>query len=321
MSPPRTGNGSTTLIRSDRTDETAAYIAAASNPHYESAFAKIVSGPLGRLDWTAEERAAFEVVEATKVRQDLRQEHAVADHRRRKRVAPRLHRSPDQPQFGGRVRGDFRRFSRVETISGTHAWNGATSAGITAAWNTEGAETTDATPTISSAQIAPVRGDMYCEATYEMVADGPAFVQQLGMLFADGKYKLEQQAFATGAGGTTAPEGIVTRLLATTTSRWQQTPPQFGYVDVFDMPGQLPEPMARQRQLVRPLDRLEFGQANEPDGGGFDVLGRHEPRHTADAVGRAGPSSLRNVRRAFELGDREFRFNFDSRRLHPIPDR
>ena len=64
-----------------------------------------------------------------------------------------------------------------------------------AEWTSEASEGwTDAKPRlISSTQIVPVRGDVYIQASYEVIARTAYFATQVGTLIADAKYVLEQQ--------------------------------------------------------------------------------------------------------------------------------
>jgi len=111
----------------------------------------------------------------------------------------------------------FRSISTV--VTGTSdKWNGITSAGVTAEWLGEGSQAADASPTVAQPSITALKGAAYIFASYEQQADGQ-LVGQLPRLIADAKDRLEATAFATGAGSTTAPEGVVTGVTAITASR------------------------------------------------------------------------------------------------------
>jgi HK97 family phage major capsid protein len=104
----------------------------------------------------------------------------------------------------------------------TDKWNGITSAGVTAEWLGEGSAAADATPTVGQPSITAIKGSAYIFGSYEQEADGQ-LVSQLPMLIADAKDRLEAAAFATGAGSTSAPEGVVTGVTAITASRVSPT--------------------------------------------------------------------------------------------------
>ena len=113
----------------------------------------------------------------------------------------------------------WRRVSRVvQTTSNT--WNGVNSAGVNAAWLSEGTIVTDNTPSIANIQITPAKAAAWVFGSYEVLEDTD-FGQQLPGLLADAKDRLEESAFATaansypGAGVVTGATTVVTT--ATTT--------------------------------------------------------------------------------------------------------
>ncbi len=132
----------------------------------------------------------------------------------------------------------MRGLAKVVTIP-TNVWHGVSSDGVTAEWTSEASEMTDASPAFLQPTITPIRADAYVQASFEVVADSNV-AAQIGMLFADAKNRLEGTAFVSGT-GSTQPEGIVTRLNATTNSRVAaQTNASFGAVDVFALVNNLP---------------------------------------------------------------------------------
>jgi hypothetical protein len=101
----------------------------------------------------------------------------------------------------------WRRISRiVQTTSNT--WNGVNSAGVNAAWLGEATIVTDGTPTLGNVVVTPVKAAAWVYGSYEVLEDTD-FGQQLPALLADAKDRLEEAAFATGAGSTTVPQGVV----------------------------------------------------------------------------------------------------------------
>jgi HK97 family phage major capsid protein len=213
----------------------AQYVSAASSPTYWRAFNKLVRN--GRLDLDDEERAATDRVNAAAYATpgflDDEQRASLSLSGASAIVPIRI--DPTILLSSAGARGDFRSFSRHETITQA-VWYGATSAGSSAEWTSELSESTDATPTISAASCTPVRGDVYISVSYEVMMDTNVG-DQVGMLMADAKYVLEQAAFATGAGGATAPEGVVTALSGVTSSRLSLTSAGAGLqlVDVYSM--------------------------------------------------------------------------------------
>jgi len=132
----------------------------------------------------------------------------------------------------------FRQISRVETIT-TNVWHGVSSAGVTAEWTSEASEFTDASPTFLQPTVTPIKADAYVQASFEVTQDSN-IANQIGMLFADAKDRLEATAFATGT-GSTQPLGIVTKLQTVTASRVSaNTNAAFGAVDVYGLVNSLP---------------------------------------------------------------------------------
>jgi HK97 family phage major capsid protein len=111
----------------------------------------------------------------------------------------------------------FRMISRIEKTA-TNDWNGVTSAGVTAEWLAESSQAADASPTTGAITIPTVKGFASVNASFELAGDSN-IAAQLPRLFQDAKDNLEATAFATGAGSTTAPKGIVTAVTAVTSSR------------------------------------------------------------------------------------------------------
>lgn len=136
------------------------------------------------------------------------------------------------------VTNPFRSISTVKSIM-TQTWKGVTSAGVSAEWTAEASEMTDASPTFLQPTITPVRADAYVQASFEVLED-TNIGQELGMLFADARDRLEGAAFATGT-GSTQPYGIVTELELVTASRVSSnTNGALGAVDIFALDNNLP---------------------------------------------------------------------------------
>ena len=128
----------------------------------------------------------------------------------------------------------YRRFCRVEQTTSV-TWNGVTSAGVTAAFGSEAGAATDASPTVSQLQITPQRARAWVFGSYESLEDSDLGAQ-LPRLFADAKDRLEESAFATGAGTGVFPQGIVTG--ATTGNTAAAT--AYASADVYTLQGRLP---------------------------------------------------------------------------------
>lgn len=128
---------------------------------------------------------------------------------------------------------EIRKISRVVTLTdGQAAWNGVTSAGMTASWDGEVVEVSDDTPTFGQPSIPTVRAQAFAQASFSAAEDIANLAGDLLMMFADAKDRLEGAAHATGA-GTTEPKGVFTAVAAVTASRVvSTTAATIGLVDI-----------------------------------------------------------------------------------------
>jgi HK97 family phage major capsid protein len=102
----------------------------------------------------------------------------------------------------------WRRISNVKQTT-SNTWNGVTSAGVNAGWLTEGTIASDVTPTVGNIAITPQKAAAWVFGSYEVLEDTD-FGQQLPTLLADAKDRLEENAFAVGAGSAGVPQGVIT---------------------------------------------------------------------------------------------------------------
>lgn len=101
----------------------------------------------------------------------------------------------------------WRRISNVKQTT-SNTWNGVNSAGVNAAWLQEGTIVTDGSPTVGNIVVTPQKAAAWVFGSYEVLEDTD-FGQQLPRLLADAKDRLEEAAFATGAGSGGVPQGVV----------------------------------------------------------------------------------------------------------------
>jgi HK97 family phage major capsid protein len=117
----------------------------------------------------------------------------------------------------------IRRLARVVTLTdGQPAWNGITSAGVTASWDGEVVEVSDDSPTFGQPSISTIRAQALVQASISATEDIANLASDVLMMFADAKDRLEGTAYATGA-GTTEPMGVFTAVAAVTASRVTST--------------------------------------------------------------------------------------------------
>jgi HK97 family phage major capsid protein len=129
----------------------------------------------------------------------------------------------------------WRRISNVKQTT-SNTWNGVTSAGVNAAWLTEGTITGDTTPTVGNVVVTPVKAAAWVFGSYEVLEDTD-FGQQLPRLLADAKDRLEEAAFATGAGSGGVPQGVITGATTVVTTA---TTLVFAIGDIYATHGALP---------------------------------------------------------------------------------
>ena len=132
------------------------------------------------------------------------------------------------------IEGSIRSLATVKQIT-TDKWHGVTSAGVTAEWLDEGVASSDVTPAdFADPNIATHKAHAWVTGSYEALSD-TNFGEQLSMLIADAKYRLDETAFTVGT-GSGQPFGLVTRAVTTTASRVASTTASaFGAVDVFNV--------------------------------------------------------------------------------------
>ncbi|HSZ41801.1 MAG TPA: phage major capsid protein [Trebonia sp.] len=129
----------------------------------------------------------------------------------------------------------WRRISNVKQTT-SNTWNGVTSAGVNAAWLTEGSTVTDGSPTVGNIAITPQKAAAWVFGSYEVLEDTD-FGQQLPRLLADAKDRLEEAAFATGAGSGGVPQGVITGATTVVTTA---TTLVVAVGDIYAVQGALP---------------------------------------------------------------------------------
>ena len=115
---------------------------------------------------------------------------------------------------------EIRKLARVVTLTdGQPAWNGITSAGVTASWDGEVVEVSDDSPTFGAPSIPTERAQALVQASISAVEDISDLGSDVMMMFADAKDRLEGAAHANGAGTNDQPTGVFAAVAAVTASR------------------------------------------------------------------------------------------------------
>lgn len=221
------------------------WAAAAGNPAYERAFAKLVGNPTqGHLTWTSEEAEAFRRVAEVQTEQRAM---SLTDNAGGYMVPLTLDPAVQLTSNGST--NPLRQISRVVTTT-TDAWQGVTSAGVTAEWTAEAAEVADASPALGSPSIAVHKADAFVPFSFEVQGDASGFMSELAQLLMDGAEQLNATAYTTGT-GVGQPTGIITSLVGsagTVPLVPPATPETLASGDVYSVQNALPprfQPNAR----------------------------------------------------------------------------
>lgn len=224
----------TTLLLEQAEDTALAeWVLPASDPHYRTAFRKILRDPYyAHMEFDPEEREAFRAAK------DFQRAMSEGSNGAGAFLVPYSLDPAIQITNVGTLGDTVRDLCRVD-VRATNVHHVITSAGVTAEWTAENQEASDASPSVLSPSIPLFPADAYLQASFEILQD-TSFESDIGMLIADARAIHEASAHING-NGTTQPRGIVTALAATTASRVSSsTNGSFGAVDVFNLIGALP---------------------------------------------------------------------------------
>jgi HK97 family phage major capsid protein len=100
----------------------------------------------------------------------------------------------------------------------TNQWKGVSSAGVTWAFQTEAAATTDNSPTLAQPSVLVHMARGFIPYSIEVGMDYPGFASEMSTLLAQGYDELLVQKFTAGS-GTNEPKGILTALSAVSGDR------------------------------------------------------------------------------------------------------
>ncbi|MBW4780481.1 phage major capsid protein [Rhodococcus fascians] len=196
-----------TMLRdSGDTSLTARWAIAAGSADYRRAFAKIARDPeRGHLEFTAAEAQSYrdvaQVSRAMQIGVDASGGYMVP-----------LSLDPAILLTSNGSTNPLRQIARVVQIT-TSAWQGVSSAGVTAEWKAELAQASEVTPVLDDPRIPVYLGDAYTTYSFEMEDAGSQFLPELSKLLVDGADQLMNTAYTTGT-GIGQPTGIVTALVA-----------------------------------------------------------------------------------------------------------
>jgi HK97 family phage major capsid protein len=115
----------------------------------------------------------------------------------------------------------FLAISRIVDIQ-TNIWKGVSSAGVTWAFQTEAAATTDNSPTLAQPTVSVHMARGFIPFSIEVGMDYPGFAQEMSTLLAEGYDELLVQKLTVGS-GTGEPKGILTAISAVSGDRVKVT--------------------------------------------------------------------------------------------------
>jgi HK97 family phage major capsid protein len=111
----------------------------------------------------------------------------------------------------------FLELARQVTVN-TNAWKGVSSAGVTWAFQTEAAATTDNAPTLAQPTVTVFMARGFIPYSIEVGQDYPAFAEEMSTLLTAGYDELLVDKFTRGS-GSNEPQGLLTAISANTNTR------------------------------------------------------------------------------------------------------
>lgn len=193
------------LIRRDT--DIARRILVTENDDYREAWMKMVSKPDGAVFLSDEERSAL---------QSWEQYRAMAEG-----VSASggygipVFIDPSIILTSQGTSNPFLNLARQVTVN-TNAWKGVSSAGVSWAFQTEAAATTDNSPTLAQPQVNVFMARGFIPYSIEVGQDYPGFADEMSTLLSSGYDELLVDKFTRGS-GSNEPQGLVTALAADTT--------------------------------------------------------------------------------------------------------
>lgn len=192
-------------IRSnDPTGVDARYLDAVGDPHYASAFGKMLADPNhGHLRFSSQEVAAVQKASAVEAERTMNITTGSAGA-----FGVPFALDPSIILTGAGVLNPLRDICRVETMNAASIWKGVSSDGVVAAFAAESAPATDASPVLVQPSIQPQKAFCFVPFSIELGNDYVNLQEELYRLIADAKNVLEANKFLLGS-GTNEPGGIL----------------------------------------------------------------------------------------------------------------
>jgi HK97 family phage major capsid protein len=216
---PRAADRLDELVRRPGAHEEAAYLAAVGAPGYLRAFLKAVADPnTGHMRWTPTERAAWDGVNEAVARGTAL---GISTGSIGGFALP-FELDPTIVDTGAGTICPLRSLATVRTLT-QNEWHGVTSDAVVAQYQAEAAAVPEAGPTLAQPILKAHRGSAFISASIELLQDDPGIVNELAVMMASGRDRLDATKFLIGS-GTNEPLGIMVPGTAgslTTTQRVQ----------------------------------------------------------------------------------------------------
>jgi HK97 family phage major capsid protein len=260
------------LVRRDEFGTEARYIAAVSDPAYRSAFLRLLGRSMtGGYTGLQAAQAELSDSEREAMRQvsDSVQERALSiGTTTAGGFAVPFQLDPTLILSSSGQINPFRDICRVEQVT-TNEWRGVSTAGMTAVYQAEAAEVTDASPTLAQPIAYAETARAFVPFSVEIGMDWQGLAQEMQRLFADAKDLLESDKFVTGPGhGLNQPDGLFTSATAVVSTTAATT---LAIGDIYSLKAALPsrfQPNARWVGHPTNLDRVRRlvgpGNTTEP---------------------------------------------------------
>jgi HK97 family phage major capsid protein len=187
----------------------ARYLAAVGNPHYKTAFVKILSNPdTAHLRMSREEQLSVqEVVAAEEVRA-----MGVGTGSTGGFGIP-IEIDPTITLEGAGALNPVRQYATVRPMS-TLQLRLVSADQVAANYAAEAAEVADSSPTLTQPTLTAARGQAFIPYSIETEQDYTGLAQESTKILADARANLDNTSFLTGS-GTNAPQGVLTGLSST----------------------------------------------------------------------------------------------------------
>jgi HK97 family phage major capsid protein len=202
---PEAGDRLDGLVRNaDHTGIGGRYLDAVGDPHYSSAFGKMLMDPTtGHLRFTALE------VEAVRKVSTVEQERAMSiGTGSAGGFAVPFVLDPSIMLTSSGALNPVRQLARQVTITGAREWRGVSSDGVTAAYVAEATTATDASPTLVQPAIITAQWRVFVPFSIELDQDWPQLQDELLRLASDARDVNDATQFLTG-NASNAPGGIL----------------------------------------------------------------------------------------------------------------